>query len=777
MTSIGEQIFLFGEPDDEPMTGLMEVLAYADLMLSGSLTFALVVLVCILGFYWETVYPMAVWGANKLTQVIGAVASKADWLLKELLSIRSYGDLKAMIVKAEAMLAMSIAQSLLGRVVSAIIDFYFPYNCPAKTIIRMGSTFIAYMAADVFILPSLSLCFTTIRDALSVVMFDTRDYYPDMLPEVAHVDIISGVALSFLLLLLVGASWFFTEADFKGPVSHKPSSASTATPTEGNKAQEPAQPAENSITTFPFTSTNTLSSSFSAAAAAPSTSSWPSNSSTLQILADMRSALRCCKAALAKEKATVKMAEKENKRLFDEKEVLRQALVQKDRQLRVARGELKNTSILKDEKEQGLKDEVALLKGDLDFRTEQLSREERRVAELEARLEQPVSNQTLVNQVVMKEQSFEARICSSNGDSEREAYLMEQLELKTQAENRLRSEFESLRAGTQNEIEKIRVGYYQEAAEKLRETEQTLLDSQKNLQEQLQAVTEDAKAKASMVRGFEGKINYLEGVVVSEQSDNEDLQKDVKRLEKQVKVLKEENMHLQLLGADEAAQPAVSKPELTAEEDQPILALLGAPNPQDVGHELLRKSAESIAAQQRVEFERRIQEYEATIKGLRSEVSVGQTHVRMTTNDIERANKTIQDLKAELKASREQGPSQQQATDHGQIAKLSRQLNASKGEAEANRQQAFDAIQQFNNAEAHIKKLHAHIEMLDARIREAQMQAQMPPDDQKIRPLKSSNRGSIATELDQAKVKIVNQNITIGELQKRIARLEARKAQ
>lgn len=761
MTSVGEQIFLFGEPDDEPLTGLMEVLAYADLMLSGSLMFAMVVLVGILGFYWETVYPMAVWGANKLTQAIRAVASKAGWLLEELLSIRSYGELKSKIIKAEAVVAIVIAQSLFGRVVSGIVDFYFPYNYPAKTIIRMGLTFIAYMAADVFLLPPLSLCFTTLREALSEVVYDTRGYYAEMLPEIAHFEIFSGVALSFLLLFS-GAFWFFSETEANGPVSHKPS-PSTATPTEGNIAQEPTQPAVKSTTT-------SSSSPAAAAATAPSTSSSSSISFALQNLADMRSALRSCKAALAREKATSKLVEKENRRHSDEKEVLRQALVLKDRQLRVARGELKNISIEQDEKKQDLKDEVAQLKGDLDFQTEKASRVERRVAELRARLGQPAPDWALVNQAASKEQSFEERNCSSGGNSEREAYLMEQLELKTQAENRLRSELESLRAGVQTEIEKIRVGFRQEALERVRETEQRLLNSQKELRGQLQAATEDAKAKATMASNLQGKIVYLEGIVVSEQSDNKELEEKVKGLKEEIQELRERNLDLELLASAEPAQPAqpaAPEPEPTAGKDQPILALLGVPDPQDVGHELMRKSAEALAAQQREDFERQIQEHEATIKGLRSEVSTGQRHVRITTNDIERANKTIQDLRAEVKACREHGASQQQAAEDGKAAALSRQLDASKEQAEANRREAVRALEYIRMLEAQIP----------AQMPGAQMQAQRQPDDQKITPMKSSNRGSIATKLEQANVKIVTQGNTISDLRKRIAQLEAGQAQ
>lgn len=768
MTSVGEQIFLFGSPVDEPMPGLMEVLAYADLMLSGSLIFALVVLVGILGFYWEAVYPMAVWGANKLTQVTCGVASKAGWLLKELLSIRSYGDLKAMIGKAEAILAMAISQSLVGRVVSGIIDFYFPGDCPAKTIIRMGSTFIAYMAADVFVFPFVSHCFTGICDAISVVVFDTRDYYPDMLPEIPHADIVSGVALC-LLLLFVGAFWFFSETESSGPVSHKPSSASSpATPTEGNKAQEPAQPATNPTITSPSTSTNTSS---SAAAAAASTSS-PSILLPLQTFRDMHSALKSCKSALRKEKATVKEAEQEIKRQSVEKEALRQALIQKDYQLRVARNNLKSTAVQQDGKVQVLKGEVARLNGDLDFQTEKTFRVERKVAELQARLEQPALDQALVSQAVLEEQSFEAENCSASGNSEREAYLMEQLELKSQTEDRLRSEFESLRAGMQSEIERIRVQYSQEALTSMNETKQMLSKSEEILQKQLHAATEDAKAKASMVKDLDEQIIWLKAEVLGEQSDNSDLVQEVKDLKEQIQELKETNLELELLASAEPAQPAVSKPEPTAEEDQPILARLGAPNPQDVGHELMRKSAETLAAQQRVDFERRIQEREATIKDLRSQVSDGEKHVQITTNNIERANKTIQDLNAELKACREQGVSQQQDADDGKAAELSRQLGASREEAEANRLEAVRALE-------HIKMLE--VQMREALMREAQMkaqmQAQMQPDDQKITPMKSSNRGSIATKLEQARVEIVTQGNTISDLRKRIAQLEAGQAQ
>lgn len=769
MTSVGEQIFLFGSPVDEPMPGLMEVLAYADLMLSGSLIFALVVLVGILGFYWEAVYPMAVWGANKLTQVTCGVASKAGWLLKELLSARSYGDLKAMIGKAEAILAMAISQSLVGRVVSGIIDFYFPGDCPAKTIIRMGSTFIAYMAADVFVFPFVSHCFTGICDAISVVVFDTRDYYPDMLPEIPHADIVSGVALC-LLLLFVGAFWFFSETESSGPVSHKPSSASSpATPTEGNKAQEPAQPAANPTITSPSTSTNTSS---SAAAAAASTSSSPSILLPLPTFRDMHSALTSCKSALRKEKATVKEAEQEIKRQCVEKEELRQALIQKDYQLRVARKNLKSTAVQQDGKVQVLKGEVARLNGDLDFQTEKTFRVERKVAELQARLEQPALDQALVSQAVLKEQSFEAENCAASGNSEREAYLMEQLELKSQTEDRLRSEFESLRAGMQREIEKIRVQYSQEALTSVNEAKQMLSTSEEIFQKQLHAATEDAKAKASLVKDLDDQIMWLKGQVLGEQSDKSDLVKEVKDLKEQIQELKETNLELELLVSAEPAQPAVSKPEPTAEEDQPILARLGAPNPQDVGHELMRQSAEALAAQQRVQFEHQIQEREATIKDLRSQVSDGQKHVQITTNNIERANKTIQDLNAELKACREQGASQQQDADDGKAAELSRQLGASREEAEANRLEAARAIE-------HIKMLEG--QMREALMREAQMKAQMQaqtqPDDQKITPMKSSNRGSIATKLEQANVKIVTQGNTISDLRKRIAQLEAGQTQ
>ncbi|KAL2818467.1 hypothetical protein BDW59DRAFT_165417 [Aspergillus cavernicola] len=229
MASVTEQIFLYGEADPEPVTGLQAVIEYADLMISGSFVFALIILATIIATYWEVIAPVFIKGAKKLILSTGSVASKAVSLLKLLLSIRSYSELDTMYATAKFV----ALQTILGRFITAVIVWYFPFDRPEKTMWRVVVTGIAGMTAHSTILIPLRLYLIILRNDVRDLVREYNATLFEMLGEIHHLHAVGFVASFFLSVAFL---WYLFDTLVKALASWRAFLRFTASQTVANAA-------------------------------------------------------------------------------------------------------------------------------------------------------------------------------------------------------------------------------------------------------------------------------------------------------------------------------------------------------------------------------------------------------------------------------------------------------------------------------------------------------------------------------------------------------------
>ncbi|RDW81203.1 uncharacterized protein DSM5745_04760 [Aspergillus mulundensis] len=202
MATVDEQLFLFGEVlEPEPLTGFIAVLEYADLMLTGSLAFALIVISTIIAAYWEDLASAVFKGAKQLIWAIGVLVTGMAWLSKHLLNIHSFAELNNMLCEAMALTTMHFLQSQPGRLVSSVSHWYFPWNRPELAIIRVGCTFIGYVGLDALIIPSLAIRLVMMRNELLDRISECKAYH-NKLTDIHHTEaIVVGVTLFSIFFL------------------------------------------------------------------------------------------------------------------------------------------------------------------------------------------------------------------------------------------------------------------------------------------------------------------------------------------------------------------------------------------------------------------------------------------------------------------------------------------------------------------------------------------------------------------------------------------------
>ncbi|KAL4785267.1 hypothetical protein BJX76DRAFT_356288 [Aspergillus varians] len=550
MATVAEQLFLFGEVlEPEPLTGVLAVLEYADLMLAGSLTFALIIILTIIAACWESITPMAVREAKQLPRAIAGPVLKVGWLLKQLLSVRSYTELDTLLYKVKAMMVMAILQGLPGRFLSAMGGWYFPFNRPQLTIIRLGCTFIGYMIVDSFLLSSLSLYLIIIRNALSDLVPSTKSYSLDTPADILHLEAIAFVAILFSLVAFL---WFLFETASNAFTSHKLFTKFSSTPTKGNDARE-------TIVSIP----------------------------TPQAETDLRNTIRNCEAALKRERATVKAANKRIEEIWSrykkeiasrnaaeesqirasaEKYKLRQDIAQRDYQLQMTRDRFRENEHQHDIKIQKLQTRITQLEGSLEDQIEDSAQVEKdfkfKLAELEGRLDKTQTEQALAGQIAELQVQLENKAMMeenfSNKITQREAQLMKQLEQQTQTGEGLRHQLVLLEENFERELDASQIQLRQEAAQGLSRLQQLCAEQEAEIQRLVSAKIESDR----QVEGLHDHVRGLQAEIVGTANEVKEKEGEIAKLQLELELFQDfQKEELPLLAQ---AQPTNADPQRDA---------------------------------------------------------------------------------------------------------------------------------------------------------------------------------------------------------------------
>ncbi|KAE8374591.1 hypothetical protein BDV26DRAFT_269587 [Aspergillus bertholletiae] len=142
MTSPTEQMFLFGDIiDSEPLSGLA-LFGYADLTEGSAIISATIIVSAYITSDWKV---LSSWISTLLTAVVRpicAVVQGMSWLLMQLVAVRSLADVFATLRTLEDGAKSQVIKSRLSRLVSTVVNWYFPFNRPLATVCRLSLSFI-----------------------------------------------------------------------------------------------------------------------------------------------------------------------------------------------------------------------------------------------------------------------------------------------------------------------------------------------------------------------------------------------------------------------------------------------------------------------------------------------------------------------------------------------------------------------------------------------------------------------------------------------------------
>ncbi|KAE8409661.1 hypothetical protein BDV37DRAFT_278001 [Aspergillus pseudonomiae] len=142
MTSPAEQVLLFGGIIDPELVSGLALFGYADLTVGSAIIFATITIFAYIASDWKV---LSSWISALLTAVvrpIRAVVLGISWLLMQLAAVRPLADIFTTLRTLEDAVKSRIIENRLSRLVSAVVDWYFPFNHPLATVCRLSLSFI-----------------------------------------------------------------------------------------------------------------------------------------------------------------------------------------------------------------------------------------------------------------------------------------------------------------------------------------------------------------------------------------------------------------------------------------------------------------------------------------------------------------------------------------------------------------------------------------------------------------------------------------------------------
>jgi hypothetical protein len=125
MATVTEELFLYGEVEVEPLTGIWAIFGYSDLMLSGSLAFAFVIFATLTATHWECLSSLIVFIQTHLAICVRSTVDKATWLVNGIVIARPYSNISDIYHAIAKALVTKGVESLPGRFVTAVVEWYF----------------------------------------------------------------------------------------------------------------------------------------------------------------------------------------------------------------------------------------------------------------------------------------------------------------------------------------------------------------------------------------------------------------------------------------------------------------------------------------------------------------------------------------------------------------------------------------------------------------------------------------------------------------------------
>jgi hypothetical protein len=239
MATVAEELFLYGEVEAEPLTGIWAIIAYSDLMLAGSLAFVFVILATLAASHWECLSSLIIFTLTHIIICVRSTVDEATWLLKRIASARSCSDLSNIYHAIAKALVTKGFESLPGRFMTAVVEWYFPFNKPETTLLRLAITIIYCQTFHSLVISGVLPYIIVLKHYLKDMVAQHSANRFDMSKEVQHLEAFAivticlsvSVSLWFLKTTLAGALTFQKPHDHPTATPTKTSSISAASPT------------------------------------------------------------------------------------------------------------------------------------------------------------------------------------------------------------------------------------------------------------------------------------------------------------------------------------------------------------------------------------------------------------------------------------------------------------------------------------------------------------------------------------------------------------------
>ena len=141
MTSPAEQMFLFGEIIDPEPISCLALFGYIDLTAGSAIIFATITISAYITSDWQV---LSFWISAILTAVVRptrAVVVGISWLLMQFAAVQSLADIFTTLRNLEDGVKSRIIESRLSHLLSAAVNWYFPFNRPLTTVCRLSLSF------------------------------------------------------------------------------------------------------------------------------------------------------------------------------------------------------------------------------------------------------------------------------------------------------------------------------------------------------------------------------------------------------------------------------------------------------------------------------------------------------------------------------------------------------------------------------------------------------------------------------------------------------------
>ncbi|KAL4886953.1 hypothetical protein BJY04DRAFT_212921 [Aspergillus karnatakaensis] len=209
MTFELDRLFLYGdmEDHDRPNFGiqlldaifnyLFDIIEFADLMWGGCVVFILLILLTLVFCCWDSLFSVTLFVSKHNHSVLSVFLSTLYSLFCQIAGIRSSSDARNVYSMIESSVAMVVAQSLPGRIISSLISFYLPRSRSELTLVRISLTCLLYIFAVHGLYPWLCNQYLIAQTELEVIIYDIDYWYTEWFQgmNIPHLKAVVAIAV------------------------------------------------------------------------------------------------------------------------------------------------------------------------------------------------------------------------------------------------------------------------------------------------------------------------------------------------------------------------------------------------------------------------------------------------------------------------------------------------------------------------------------------------------------------------------------------------------